>query len=897
MSRVLSEIRYRLRALLRRDAMESELEQELRYHIDRHTEKLVAGGMPRGEALRQARLQFGGMDRIREETRDARGVALLETTVQDLRHAVRGLRARKAFTVGVVLTLGLGIGANATMFGIVDRLLFRAPPTLVDRASVHRVYLHGIDRGVEEVNRNFQVRRYLDLVEGTTSFSSIAAFQTRRQGVGSDDALREVPVTLATAGFFDFFAAKPALGRFFAVHEDSVPVGSPVVVLGYDFWQSEYGGSRDVLGQRLQVDRLAGTIIGVAPEGFVGMGDQGVPAVYVPLTAYAHAFRGTTYHTNYNWSWLEIIAKRSPGVSVEDAEADLTQAFRHSWRQAHAASPGWGAVEDVRPRGTLGPVQLERGPQAGRDSRVAAWVGGVALIVLLVACANVANLLLSRAVSRRREVAMRLALGVSRGRLLRQLLSESLVLAVLGGVAGLLIAHWGGAALRALFLPPDFPAGVLTDGRTLLFLGAVTLLAALLTGLVPALHAGRTDLAATLRAGAREEPFQRSRTGITLLVFQAALSVVLLVGAGLFIRSLHNVQQFRLGYDVDPVLFAWANFRGTPMDDDAQRTLNLRMLEAAQTMPGVTSAALAVSVPFWTNEGRGLWVAGIDTVRNLGNFILQAGTPDYFRTLGTRVIRGRAFDERDRENTQPVVLVSEGMAGVLWPGQEAIGQCIRISAADAPCTRVIGVTEDTRVRTLADEREFTYYIPASQYGEELFPQLFVRIDGAAESGLEPLRRRLQAEMPGTAYVNVRPLRELVEPSLRAWAFGATMFVAFGALALVLAAIGLYSMIAYGVAQRTRELGVRLALGATAGHVVRLILTSALRLVVIGIAIGGALAAWAAPRLESLMFEASTRDPAVYGSVAAVLLGVAVLASIVPAWRAVRLDPNSALRAD
>ena len=375
------------------------------------------------------------------------------------------------------------------------------------------------------------------------------------------------------------------------------------------------------------------------------------------------------------------------------------------------------------------------------------------------------------------------------------------------------------------------------------------------------------------------------------------MSVVLLVGAGLFVRSLQNVQEYRLGYDVDPVLFAAANARGVRLSDDEQRALNARLLDAAQQMPGVANAALAASVPFWSNEGRGLWVDGIDTVSNLGTFVLQAGTPDYFQTLGTRILRGRAFDDTDRENTQRVVVVSEGMARVLWPGQDAIGQCIRISERDAPCTTVIGIAEDMRVRTLDDQQEYTYFIPAAQYGDTMYPQLFVRVAGDPESHLEPLRRRLQAELPGAAYVTVRPLSDLVDPSLRAWQFGATMFVAFGLLALVLAAIGLYSMIAYGVAQRTRELGVRLALGASSGQMVRMIVANGLRLVVAGVVIGGAIAIWAAPRLEGLMFEASTRDPVVFGGVAAVLLGVAVLASLAPALRAMRLDPNAALRAD
>lgn len=592
-----------------------------------------------------------------------------------------------------------------------------------------------------------------------------------------------------------------------------------------------------------------------------------------------------------------MIVRRAPGVTHAAAEADLTRAFQQSWRQMYAEEPAWGSVEDVRPHASLGPVQLERGPQAGRDSRVATWVSGVALIVLLVACANVANLLLSRAVSRRREIAMRLALGVSRGRLLRQLLVESLVLAVLGGAAGLLIANWGGAALRALFLPSDFPADVMTDGRTLLFLGAATLFAALLTGLVPALHAQRTNLAGSIRSGARDETYRRSRTGTALLVFQSALSVLLLVGAGLFVRSLRNVEQYRLGYDVENVVFVSANPRGVQLDDAQRSVLVTTMLETVQRMPGVTSAALAASVPFWSNEGRGLWVEGIDTVRNLGNFVMQAATPDYFRTMGTRILRGRPFDQTDGETGPRVVVVSERMAEVLWPGREAIGQCIRISERDAPCTTVIGIAEEARIRTLLEEREYSYYIPAAQYGEAMYPQVFARVAGDPETFVEPLRRALQAEMPGAAYVSARPLREFVDPNLRAWRFGATMFVVFGALALVLAAIGLYSMIAYGVAQRTREFGVRLALGASAGQVVRMIVGNGVRLVVAGVVIGGAIAIWAAPRLESLMFRASTRDPVVYGGVIAVLLSVAVLASLAPAWRAMRLDPNVALRAD
>jgi predicted permease len=890
--RALSELRYRLRALFRRDRMEGELDAELRFHMEKEAEKHVAAGVPRDEAVRRARLAFGGVERIKDDTRDSRGLVFFDTLAQDLRYAIRGLRARKAFTLGVVLTLGLGIGANATMFGIVDRLLFRAPYGLRDQGTAHRVFMR-VGRAAR-IERNYPFARFLDVGRLTHSFTDIAAFQTRALALGEGENTEEERVTIASASLFRFFDVQPALGRFFTTEEDSIPAGSPVAVLGFDYWQARFGGRSDILGSQVRIDRIPATIIGVAPKGFVGMSDQGVPAAYIPITAYAHAFRGPNYPGTYSWTWLEMLVRRKPGVSVAAAQRDLTAALTQSWRAAAAQDPGWGPVEAAQPRGELAPVQLGRGPDAGRDSKVATWVSGVALIVLLIACANVANLFLSRAVNRRREIAMRLALGVSRGRLVRQLLTESLVLGLIGGAVGLAIAQWGASALRGLFFRDD-SASVLVDGRTLGFTALATLIAALLTGLIPALHAGRGDLAATLKGGAREG-HQRSRVRTGLLVFQATLSVVLLVGAGLFVRSLRHVQDYRLGYDVEPVLFAAANPRGERLSDAEQVALADRMLATARTTPGVTHAALSISVPFWTNEGRGLYVPGVDSVSRLGTFILQAGSPDYFTTMGTRILRGRAFDERDRANGPRVVVIGEAMARAVWPGQDALGQCIKIGADTMPCTTVIGVAEDMRVRTLADERESVYYLPIAQYGTP-DPQLFARVRGQSADHAEALRRRLQPLMPGAAYVNVMPLSTLVDPNLQSWRFGATMFVAFGGLALVLAAIGLYSMIAYDVAQRTRELGVRLALGSSVARVLRLIVTGGLRLVALGVVAGTALAFWASRWMEGLMFRQSARDPLVFAVVALLLLGVSVVASMVPAWGATRVDPNGVLRPD
>ena len=894
----LSDLLYRLRALFRRDVMDRELEEELQYHLERETAKHVSAGLRPDEARRRARASFGGVERIRDDTRDSRGLVTLETLAQDIRYAARGLAARPIFAGGVVLTLALGIGANATMFGIVDRLLFRSPATLRDAGTVHRIYTAYDWDGERRTDMNLPFATYRDFLHNAKALDGLAAFQTRQLPVGDGTDTKEMSVTVASASYFSFFNARPALGRFFDAVEDSVPQGAAVVVLGHGFWQSKFGGRTDVVGQTLRINKQLRTIIGVAPEGFVGMSDQGVPAAWIPLSSYAFEFRGgSRYVSTYGWSWLELVARRKHDISVAAAEADLKASYYQSWRKELEGSPRSVSPDSARATVVLGPVQINRGPLAGRESVVARWIAGVALIVLLIACANVANLLLSRAVGRQREIAVRLALGVSRGRLVRQLMTESLVLALFGGVAGLLVAQWGSAALRTFFFTADEAVAVTTDTRTLLFAAIATIVVAVLTGIVPAVQAGRGDLAVALKTGSREGTYRRGRTRTTLLVLQATLSVVLLVGAGLFVRSLRNVQGFRLGYDADQIIVAGANMRGVSLNGDEMNALSERFLIAAREVPGVTHAALAATIPFWSNEGRGLWVPGVDSISRKGRFILQAGSPDYFTTMGTRIVRGRAFDATDRKGGPNVVVVSEGMAKVIWPGQDALGKCVRIGADTAPCSTVIGVAEEMRTRSLTDTREYTYYIPATQFDLPMDPQLFARVSGDAATRVDDLRNRLQREMPGAAYVNTMTLGRLIDPQRKSWEFGATMFLAFGGLALVLAAIGLYSLIAYDVAQRTQELGVRLALGASMSDVMTLVISSGVRLVVVGVVLGGGLALWGSKWMEGLMFRQSPRDPVVFGVVALVLLLVALLATSGPALRAARVDPNIALRSD
>jgi predicted permease len=819
---------------------------------------------------------------------------------RDLRYALRGLRARPGFAAAVVLTLALGIGANAAIFSVVDRLLFRPPPMLSEPALTHRVYTSSIFRGKEGTNGGLQYARYVDFTNFTRSFARTAEIADRKLAVGVGDAAREMQIGAVSASFFGFFDAPPALGRYFSTQEDTPPDGAPVAVLSYAMWKTRYGGRSDALGSTLQIGPTTYTIIGVAPQGFVGLSPEQPPVAYIPITSYAAGtgveLRGENWWTTYHWTWARMIVQRKPGVTEAAANADLTSAFLRSRAAQRVIDKDMTPDSLARPHAMIGSILTERGPLQSSTAKVAALVAGMALLVLLIACANVANLLFARALRRRREVALRVALGVSRARLLSQLLTESLLLAALGGAAGLVIAQWGGSALRAAFLPPGAQSPVMSDARTLIFAGIAVLGAGLLTGLAPAFQAGKADLTVDLKSGVREGMVHRSRTRVALLVLQGALSVVLLVGAGLFVRSLSNVKDLRLGYDPDRVLVVELSMRGVELDSVPAVNLRQRLLERAEAIPGVEKAALNTSLPFWSTWSLGLFVSGIDSVNKLGQFDLNAVSPDYFATMGTRILRGRGIEEQDAATAPRAMVVSSSMAKKLWPNENAIGQCVKISADTMPCTYVVGVAEDIKNNQLSDDPGLYYYLSADQFQ----PQsggLLIRTRGDASEHAESVRRELQKVMPGASYVTVTPFSDIVGREMRSWSLGATMFVVFGSLALLLAAIGLYGVIAYNVVQRSHEMGVRIALGAQQGDVVWLVVKQGVLLGSLGILVGAIITFAAASRVKPLLFDVSPRDPLVYGGVVLTMLAVAVAASFIPARRAARVDPNVALRAE
>jgi predicted permease len=736
-----------------------------------------------------------------------------------------------------------------------------------------------------------------------------AAVSSGRPAIGIGENAREMNISGVSASFWRLFDAKPVIGRFFTPDEDRVPEGTNVAVIGYGFWQSNYGGRADALGQRINIGSQTYTIIGVAPKDFVGM-ESFTSVAFIPITALANAQFGQqffregpfggprpSYYSAHNIQWMQMLARRKPAVSVEAATADLSNAYRRSYIAQKVVSPSIRPTELAKPRALASPLLQQRGPSAGRDTKVATWLVGVAAIVLLIACANVSNLLLARAFARRRETAVRLALGVSRSRLVGQLIAESMLLALAGAVAGLMITQWGGGVLRVALMKDVNWTNTFADQRVLLFTLAASVVTALLAGLAPALHAGRGDLTSALKAGAREGTYQRSRTRTILLVTQGALSVVLLVGAGLFVRSIRNVRALDLGYQSERVIYADLRMRGVRLDSMQSTALRQRLLERATSLPFVAAAARTITVPFWTSINQDLYVAGIDSVDKLGEFYYHAVSPDYFATMGTKLRRGRLITEQDTRAAPPVMVVSESMAKKLWPGRDAIGQCVRVNADTVPCTEVVGVVQDIMRGSLTNDDGLQYYLSIDQQSRTIGGGLFIRVRGDAESYVESTRRELQLVMPGAAYITVTPFSTILGGQTRSWTLGATMFTVFGVLALLVAAVGLYSVIAYNVVQRRHEIGVRVALGAQSPDVVRLVLVEGLKVSLLGVVIGSVIAFGAARYVGPLLFNVSPKDPAVFSGVALTLLVVAVAATLMPAWRASRVDPSIVLRGD
>ncbi|HEU4565571.1 MAG TPA: ABC transporter permease [Gemmatimonadaceae bacterium] len=818
----------------------------------------------------------------------------MDALLSDLRYAARSLLRAPGFTIAAVLCLAIGIGANATMFGVVDTLLLRPPRHVTEPERVARLYIR---RDVPGFGTIFASNvSYPDLEDWSRVpvFEKVGGFFTSDASIGRGPDAVEERVGLATPSFFPLLGVRPALGRFFVAEDNAAPSGNPVAVLSWEYWQQRYGGDREVLGRTIEVDGVTYTIVGVAPEAFAGV-DLRAPKLWVPARAMGRAvpLAESDLLASRNWQWIEVVARLRPGASWEAAQEQATLATK----RAYAGTPDSARAGTV----VLGGILRDRGPERSASAKVAVWLTGVAAVVLLIACANVANLLIVRAARRRREIAVRLAMGMGRGRLVRLLITESVVLAALGGGAALLVASWGGSLIRAFLLPDVAALDDAVSGRVLLFTALATFATGVLCGLLPALQASRPELTTALKSGAREGTYRRSRARAGLLVAQVALTLVLLVGAGLFARSLRNATTHDLGYDADRMLVATMDLTSMGYDSVRAEALWRRMHDEVAALPGVEQASLGASLPFWMSFSFGLYIPGRDSIPRLrgGGPYANAVTPEFFQTTGIPIRQGRAFGAGDVKGAPPVAVVSEAMARALWPGRNAIGQCFRMSADTLPCFEIVGIAADA-VRDRIDEPAAAqYWVPLDQ-ARAFVPRnraLYVRTSGDAEKSVAPVRRAIQSLAGDLPYANVRPFADLVAPQIRPWRLGASMFGLFGLVALALAVIGLYGVLAYTVSQRTQELGVRIALGARERDIVSLVVGEGVRVTIIGIALGAA-GAWAGSKaLAALLFGVSAHDPAVYATVALTLLATALAASWLPAWRASRVDPMAALRVE
>jgi predicted permease len=810
---------------------------------------------------------------------------------RDLRYAVRTLVRTPLFTVGVIVTLGLGIGVNAAMFGVVDLLFLRPPPGVTDPDRVVRIYVRRTDPFFGTNTGSIgNYAAFADLRDHGV-FARVSAVSIRDMSLGRGVDAEEVRVAAVSASYFPLLGLRPARGRFFG-DDDDQPDAARVVVLTDAFWRSRFAADSGIVGRTLTIGQGPATVIGVAPRAFAGIDLEPVD-LFMPVEVLAAETMGRDALTSRGWWWMEAIALLRDRRSAEGAAARATALWRRGMAEFNAG--------DSTAVVLFGPIQEARGPTASDEAKVSAWIGLVALVVLLIACANVANLLLARGVSRQRELAIRAGLGAGRGGLVRNILAESAVLAAGGGAVAVLLAAWTGSAARA-FLVPDLPAGTpIIDARLLAFTAAAVVLAVLLTGLVPALQHSRAELTESLKSGGQHATPRGGRTRAVLLVAQVALTLVLLMGAGLFVRSLRNVQHIDLGFDADRVLEATVDARAAGLGFADANAMYLRLRDRIARLPGVANAAASMTLFGW-GYATTIRAEGVDSIPRVetGGPYLSGVTPEYFVTLGTRLLRGRPFNAGDAAGAERVALVNEFMARRVWPRDEAIGRCLYIgSDTTRTCTRVVGVVADAKRGQLTEGGTMLYYLPFAQVDNGVWRNarlggLLVRATGRAREVAEAVRREMQAA-GNLPFANVQSLADRIAPQYRSWRLGAAAFTAFGALALLIAAMGIFAVMSYGVSRRTQEIGIRMALGAEAARVARMVLGQGLRPAVLGVLLGGA-GAWALGRgIRTLLYQVEPADPVVFGAVSVVIVAAAALAAWLPARRAARVDPMVALR--
>lgn len=891
-----TDLRLRLRSLFKKNAVESGLSDELRFHFDEQVQKLTALGVPLAEARRRARLSLGTTDQIHEEFRDASGVRFLESLMQDIRFACRMLRKSPGFTAVAILTLALGIGASTAVFSLVDAVLLKPLPFPHAEKIVFpwRLPKKGLNLGFDTYP--WGRRDFLFFSQQAKTFEALGAFLSdsfNLTGSGEPERLNGLRVS---AGFFPSLGVSPALGRTFTDQEDR-PGNEHEVILGNALWRQRFASHPSVLGRAIDLNGVPYTVIGVMPPGFVFPRANEMPDVFtfapetqlwVPL-----ALDRRSSPIPYESDELAIVGRVKPGGTIAQAQAEM-DILGKRLESGRRNGEGW-----------FNSIVTPLTRQAAGDTRqplllILAAVG----VVLLIACSNVASLLLTRSLNRKREFTVRAALGAGAARLLRQLLTESIVLAAVGGVVGIVLAEFVVYFVKS-FGPSSIPrlgeAGL--DVRVLLFAFGVICFTGVLFGFAPALSVTRENLVESLNDGGRRASSNLStqKTRNSFLVSQIALALVLVVAAGLLTRTLYHLLRVNPGFRAEHSLTFELSLPAAKYSDQSHIvSFYQEALRKLRAIPGVQAAGVTELVPLdGATESTAIRFSNNAqiTLSNLAFANYTMVSPGYFAAVGTPILNGRPFLESDSVNSLPVAIISNAMADKYWPGQNPVGKQVAPAGAAFPLATVVGVAADVKRLSIRESPPPEMYVP---YTQKVWPSLLT-MDVVLRTTQDPAsitasaRDAVHSIDPDLPIANVRTLASIVSNSMTEPLFSALLLAAFGGLALLLATIGMYGVISYSVAQRTEEIGIRMVLGARPRSVFGMVLSQGTRLAVLGIAMG-VVAALAVTRvMNSFLYGIGATDPLTFAVVSLLLLAVALLACYIPARRAMKVHPMVALR--
>jgi putative ABC transport system permease protein len=885
---MLSDLLYRLRALFQRNTVEGELDEELRFHTERQMQARMKSGLTREEAMRRARMDFGGLDQVKEECREARGVSAFEVAAQDLRYAIRMLVKSPGFAMVAILSLALGVGANTAVFSVVHAVLLRPLPF----PEPNRLVLVEWQYGLDSARPNLSIPQMDFLKEHSTAFSSMAGYRGAGETnlvVGAD---REwIKSMTVTADFFRTLDVALLVGREFN-SEETHTSGPRAVILSNQLWRRTFGADPEVLGRAVRLDDATYTVVGVLPAGF-----------WFPENADAFVALRPNGGLGDTGTNTRVIARLKTGLDLRQGQAEMATVFEN-YRRAGISSPELG---------DRGPVLVRYQDFLVGDVKLNLLLlfGAVGLL-LFIACSNLGSLLLARLASRQKEIALRLALGSSRARLLGQFVVENLLLSVLGGLAGLFGAYWLLRGLVAL-IPFELPASapIRLDVPVLLFAMAIAFATGLVFSLAPFLSSARLDVNAALKASQRSAggaDGARQRTRSMLVIGEVALSVTLLIVAGLLIESLYRLHQEHLGFNPEGVVTFETPLAADKRQSGAQvLAFQRNLLDRLQGLPGVRSVAVINALPLIGMNNFPTQHAG-HPEHSIGGMEYRLVTPAFFEAMGISLRRGRFFSATDTAAAPPVVLINETVAGAWWPNSNPIGDRVVVGRyklkefpeiKDAP-REIVGVVADTKAVTLTDPPRPMIYIPAAQAPENITLSVgrgmawVVRADLSARLADE-IRRTVAEIDPGQRVLRMQPMTEVVASTTADSRFDAWLFGSFAGVALLLTAIGVYGLLSFSVAQRRQEIGTRMALGASRGNILTMVLRQGFALTLIGLVLGLGGALVVARSLSSLLFGVRPNDPVSFATVSLLLLGVGLVASYVPARRATRLDPLVALR--